>query len=74
MIFSALAGTPCIALNNTSGKVGQEYQWLSNLPYIRFADSADEAISMLQGQFPEPGYFPSEKYDELFEPLARLLE
>lgn len=74
MIFCALAGTPCIALNNTNGKVGQEYRWLSDLPYIRFADSTEGAISMLQEPFPEPGRFPSEKYDELFEPLARLLE
>lgn len=74
MIFCALAGTPCVALDNTNGKVGQEYWWLSDLPYIRFAESTNEAISMLKEPFPQPGRFPSEKFAELFEPLARLLE
>lgn len=40
MIFSAITGTPCVALNNSNGKVGFEYEWLKELPYISFVDDA----------------------------------
>ncbi len=36
MVFSAITGTPCIALDNISHKVYGAYQWLSYLPYLRF--------------------------------------
>lgn len=42
MIFSAITGTPCIALDNVSQKVSGGYQWLSYLPYLRFCDSVEE--------------------------------
>lgn len=42
MVFSAITGTPCIALDNISHKVYGAYQWLSYLPYLRFCSSIDE--------------------------------
>ena len=40
MIFAAITGTPCLALNNYSGKVKGVWQlWLRDLPYIKFVDS-----------------------------------
>lgn len=42
MIFSAISGTPCIAINNKSGKVKGVYQWLQNLEYIKFVESEKE--------------------------------
>ncbi|KAB7789553.1 polysaccharide pyruvyl transferase family protein [Bifidobacterium leontopitheci] len=47
MIFSAVTGTPCIAMNNSTGKVGFEYQWLKDFPYIAFAENADEAVELI---------------------------
>ena len=47
MIFSAVTGTPCIAMNNSNGKVGFEYQWLKDFPYIHFANNPDEAVSLV---------------------------
>lgn len=44
MIFAAITGTPCIAFNNSSGKVGNVYQWIKNLSYIHFI-SDDSNIS-----------------------------
>ena len=73
MIFCALSGTPCIALDNTNGKVGQEYEWIKDLPYIRFAQSVEEATAMLDGEVPEPGRFPSEVFSPLFDPLTEAL-
>ena len=43
MVFSAITGTPCIALDNISHKVYGAYQWLSYLPYLRYCSSIDEA-------------------------------
>ncbi len=72
MIFCALSGTPCIALDNSNGKVGKEFKWLEGLPYMRFAHSIDEAVGIINGPVPEPGKFPSEEFAPLFEPLAEL--
>lgn len=47
MIFSAVTGTPCIAMNNSTGKVGFEYQWLKDFPYIAFAHSAEETVNLI---------------------------
>lgn len=38
MIFCAITGTPCIVLNSKSPKVRGCYEWIKDLPYIRFAD------------------------------------
>lgn len=73
MIFCALSGTPCIALDNSTGKVGMEYEWLKEVPYIRFAQSVEEAVSMLDEEIPRPGRFPSGDFTPLFDPLAEVL-
>lgn len=47
MIFSAITGTPCIALDNSSKKVSGVYEWIKTCPYIRMADSLPSALSMV---------------------------
>lgn len=47
LIFSAITGTPCIALNNYNHKVSGTFEWLKGLPYISFANTTEEAISLL---------------------------
>ena len=42
MVFAAITGTPCIALSNFNHKVRGTYEWVSYLPYIRYAESIDE--------------------------------
>lgn len=42
MIFSAITATPCIALDNLSGKVKGVYQWLKELEYIKYIDNMNE--------------------------------
>ena len=42
MIFCAITGTPCIALDNVSRKVRGGYEWLRPLPYIAFCESLGE--------------------------------
>ncbi len=38
MIFCAITGTPCLAIDNISHKVRDGYKWLSHLPFILFCD------------------------------------
>lgn len=45
MIFAVITGTPCIALNNSSGKVKGVYQWITNLSYVQYLDDIDEVSS-----------------------------
>ncbi len=42
MYFCAITGTPCIALNNVSKKVGEGTRWLKHLPYILCIDEYNE--------------------------------
>lgn len=43
MVFSALTGTPCIAFSNNNHKVKGTYEWISYLPYIRYAERIEDA-------------------------------
>ncbi len=42
MLFAAITGTPCVALDNLSRKVSGVYIWIKYLPYIRLADNPYE--------------------------------
>ena len=42
MIFSVVTGTPCIALDNVSGKVRGVHAWIEDLPTLRFAHDLGE--------------------------------
>lgn len=44
MIFAAINGTPCLALDNVSQKVSGVYGLISNLDYIKICDNVDEVI------------------------------
>lgn len=43
MVFSAITETPCIVFSNYNYKVLGTYEWISNLPYIRYVESIEEA-------------------------------
>ncbi len=36
MLFAAITGTPCIAFDNETGKVGGVYEWIKGVKYIDF--------------------------------------
>ncbi len=42
MIFAAITGTPCIAFSNNNHKVRGTYEWIKYLPYIRYAETAED--------------------------------
>ena len=73
MVFAAITGTPCIALNNGNGKVGAVYEWISDLPYIFFAKSVEEAVMKIESGLHEPEPYPREKFVSLLAPIYRVL-
>lgn len=65
MVFSAITGTPCIAMSNFNHKVGDTYKWISYLPYIQFCSSTNDLyesykmINLEQAYSYDPAYFKS---------------
>lgn len=47
MIFAFLTKTPCIALNNSSGKVLGVYEWIKECGYIKVVDNVEEIPSLI---------------------------
>lgn len=47
MILAAITGTPCIAMDNSSGKVKGVYSWIKYLNYITFANNVDEVYKCI---------------------------
>lgn len=75
MVFSAITGTPCLAFDNANGKVGNEYQWLRRLPYIRFAHPDDDIAGMIDGLLALNGtHWPADVFAPLYAPLREVLD
>lgn len=47
MIFAAITGTPCIVFGNYNHKVRGSYDWISYLPYVKYVETVEEALSVL---------------------------
>lgn len=47
MIMAAITDTPCIAFDNSTHKVKGVYEWIKELDYIKFLDSADNLETLL---------------------------
>lgn len=48
MIFSFLTRTPCIALNNSSGKVLGVYNWIKNCNYIKVIKKPEDIPNLIK--------------------------
>lgn len=48
VIVCALTGTPCIALPSSTGKTKGVYQWIKELPYIKYIDVDNSAACILR--------------------------
>lgn len=76
MIFAAICGTPVVAMDNTSGKVRAVYEaWLADVPYVRFAESADD-VSAAVGEFMASNgryEFDNGRFRERFAGLRRIV-
>lgn len=47
MIFAAITGTPCLALDNVSHKVRNGYVWIRHLGYVLFCDNDSQIRNQL---------------------------
>ena len=48
MIFAAITGTPCVALDNYNHKVRETCKWVAHLPYIRYVTDLQELDTAVQ--------------------------
>lgn len=78
MIFALITGTPCIAMNNISGKVKGVYNWIEDYEYIKCVGSSIEdreleilLNKLLNDPFPE-AYSHSEKIKDQLEIIKNL--
>lgn len=70
MVFAAITGTPCIAFDNSSKKVGAIYEWIKNNEYIRFIKKEDDFEVILKELDCERRYhYNREGLQEAFRPL-----
>lgn len=44
MIFAAITETPCIVFDNLDGKVGEQYKWIQDLPYVTFIKNGEDLL------------------------------
>lgn len=75
MVFAAITGTPCIAFGNYNHKVSGTYHWIKYLPYIKYAETTDEAKKWI----PELLKMGGQVYDNTplmpyFEELAQVVK
>lgn len=75
MVFAAITGTPCIALSNYNHKVEGTYKWISYLPYVKYAESAEDVIRWI----PQMLKMNDCKYDNdnllpFYEKLAQIIK
>ena len=68
MIIAVITGTPCIALNNSSGKVFGVYSWIKYLNYITFACEVNEIETAIDKLLK----MPNQTYDNI--PLLQEFE
>jgi len=47
MLFACITGTPCIVFSNNNHKVTGTYEWIKHLNYIKYVETADEAIEYI---------------------------
>lgn len=72
MIFSAITGTPCIAFNNSYGKVIAQYEWIKDLEYINVCADFKEFKNIFYKQDLEKTYvydkdLLKEKYKDILK-------
>lgn len=73
MVFCAITGTPCIVIDSLSPKIRGCYEWIKDLPYIRFCDDVSN-IASLYYTIPQGIYhYDASKLRPLFEPLKRTI-
>lgn len=77
MIFCAITGTPCIVVDSKSPKVRGCYEWIKELPYIRFADDvsqiAEEYAKIPKAEFKYDNEYLKKYYESLSDDILNIV-
>ena len=73
MIFAAITETPCIVLDSLSPKIRGCYEWISDLDYIRFAESIDDVSLIIEELKTVKPKYNRGKIEEAMKPLYEAL-
>ena len=69
MVFAAIAGTPCAVLKSMSYKLEGCYEWIKELEYIRFVDSAEELIDFIKKEIGRKYKYNNSHLNKYYESL-----
>lgn len=75
MLFAAITGTPCIAVDNFSHKVKGVYKWLKPLKYIIFVDKFDQISKVIEKvlECKNKNYDLNIKYHNDFQKIIKII-
>lgn len=75
MLFAAIAGTPCVVMNNANKKVEGVYQWIKDLDYISFINNLDElGTALKQIDTNSSTSYPMLEMQSMYEPLVNKIK
>lgn len=69
MIIAYLTNTPCLALNNQNGKVGEVYRWIEKCNYICFTSSYNSFVKVVNTMFQNKNHINFDSYKAKLEEL-----
>jgi len=70
MVFCAITGTPCILLGSRSPKIRGCYEWIRNLPYIRFADQPEQISALFREMADKETHYDNSHLRRYYQELA----
>ena len=73
MIFAAITATPCVVFRSKSYKVNGCYEWISHLPYIRFAENIDDVWKIYHEISGKKYAYDNSSLIPYYEKLANIL-
>jgi len=71
MIFCAITGTPCIVIDSKSPKVRGCYEWIKDLPYVRFCEDVNRIKDVYLSIPRREWKYDNSKLLPLYEPLEK---
>ena len=74
LIFSAITGTPCVALGNYNAKTKGAYDWLKHLPYLDYCDNVSDLGAKLHKVTSCKTQYNSESISKAFGSLEQVLK
>ena len=70
MIFCAITGTPCIVIDSKSPKLRGCYEWIKELPYIRFCEDPTQIAAIYEEISKQEWNYDNSRLLPLYEPLV----